>query len=100
MIFIFGVRLFGKVDVVPGRFYVATEFYHIQFVPIVPMQTYLVLEEDADGWRGVTMQQCRKSIKDAWQRRFERVDRQAGPYWPSWRCCFSWTAAEASRRAG
>jgi hypothetical protein len=39
-------------------------------------------------------------IEDAWPRRFERVDRQAGPYWPSWRCCFSWTAAEASRRAG
>jgi hypothetical protein len=68
MIFIFGVRLFGKVDVVPGRFHVATEFYHIQFVPIVPMQTYLVLEEDGDGWQGVKIPLCRKSVTAAWLR--------------------------------
>jgi hypothetical protein len=68
MIFIFGLRLFGKVDVVPGRFHVATEFYHIQFLPIVPMQTYLVLEEDVDGWRGVKIPLCRKSMTAAWLR--------------------------------
>jgi hypothetical protein len=34
------------------------------------------------------------------QRRVERVDHQSGPYWPSRRCCRSWTTAEASRRAG
>jgi hypothetical protein len=39
-------------------------------------------------------------IEDARRRRVERVDAQAGPYWPSWRCCWSWTTAEASRRAG
>jgi len=68
MIFIFGVRLFGKVDVVPGRFHVATEFYHIQFVPIVPMQTWLVLEENGDGWQGVKIPLCRKSVTAAWLR--------------------------------
>jgi hypothetical protein len=39
-------------------------------------------------------------LADARRRRVERVDGQAGPYWPSWRCCRSWTTAEASRRAG
>ena len=28
-----------------------------------------------------------------------RTDHQAGPYWPTWRCYWSWTAAEASRRS-
>ena len=40
------------------------------------------------------------ALADARRWRVERVDGQAGPYWPSWRCCWSWTTAEASRRAG
>ena len=39
-------------------------------------------------------------LADARRWRVQRVDGQAGPYWPSWRCCWSWTTAEASRRAG
>jgi hypothetical protein len=39
-------------------------------------------------------------LADARQWRVERVDGQAGPYWPAWRCCWSSTTAEASRRAG
>jgi hypothetical protein len=31
------------------------------------------------------------------RRRVQRVDDQAGPWWPGWRSCRSWTAAEASR---
>ena len=34
------------------------------------------------------------------RRRVEAIDLGSGPYWPSWRCCRSWTTAEASRRAG
>jgi hypothetical protein len=68
MIFFFGLRLFGRVDEVPGRFYVATEFYHVQFLPVVPMQTYLVLRQDADGWEGVKIPLCRKSLAVAWLR--------------------------------
>jgi hypothetical protein len=31
------------------------------------------------------------------RRRVERVDLASGPYWPAWRVCWSWSAAEASR---
>jgi xanthosine utilization system XapX-like protein len=44
MIYFWGQRLFGKVDQVPGCFYVATRCYHFQFLPLLPRESYLVLE--------------------------------------------------------
>ncbi len=41
----FGTRFYGKVDHVPGLFHVATRFFHIQFFPLIPTGSYLVLEE-------------------------------------------------------
>jgi hypothetical protein len=41
-----GVRLYGRVDVVPGVFHVATEFFHIGLAPFVPLRTWLVLKEE------------------------------------------------------
>src|SRR3954467_12021137 len=66
MIFIFGVRLYGRVDAAPGRFYVATEFYHVQFLPIVPMQTWLVTSQDGSAWQGGKIPLCRKSVAVGW----------------------------------
>lgn len=43
---IFGSRFFGKVDHVPGLFFVATKFVHIFFVPLVPVASYLVYEHE------------------------------------------------------
>jgi hypothetical protein len=40
------------------------------------------------------------ALADARRWRVDRIDLGSGPYWPSWRCCRSWTTAEASRRAG
>jgi hypothetical protein len=68
MIFFFGLRLFGRVDAVPGRFHVATEFYHVQFIPIVPMQTWLITSENGNGWEGIKLPLCRKSVAVAWVR--------------------------------
>lgn len=36
-----GTRRFGIVDHVPGLFYVATIFYHIYGIPLVPLRSYL-----------------------------------------------------------
>lgn len=68
MIFIFGTRLFGRVDAVPGRFHVATEFYHVQFLPIVPMQSWLITRQEGGSWEGVKIPLCRKSVTVAWVR--------------------------------
>jgi hypothetical protein len=41
---VFGTRYYGKCDQVPGLFYVATLFHHVQFVPLVPTGTFLILD--------------------------------------------------------
>lgn len=45
---IFGVRLFGKAEIVPGVFFIATRFFHICFIPLLPMQSFVILP-DGDG---------------------------------------------------
>ena len=36
MVFVFGSRLYGKVDEVPGIGHVATKFAHFDYMPLVP----------------------------------------------------------------
>jgi hypothetical protein len=43
-----GTNFYGKIDRVPGLFYVATQFSHIFYVPLIPMGTHLVIEEAHD----------------------------------------------------
>src|SRR5262245_60321164 len=72
MIFIFGTRLFGKVDEVPGMFHVATRFFHIDYVPLFPVQSVVVLEHKSGiiggEFRGVPIPMNFKSIAVAWGR--------------------------------
>jgi len=39
-----GVYLYGKVDQVPGVMHVATEFVHLEFIPLVPLRSFLFVE--------------------------------------------------------
>jgi hypothetical protein len=59
--FIVGDRYFGKVDRVPGCFHVATRFLHVWWIPLVPRESYLILE-NTDERRGVRIPLCRKSV--------------------------------------
>ncbi len=45
---VFGVRLFGKAEVVPGVFFIATRFFHVCFIPLLPMQSFVIVA-DGDG---------------------------------------------------
>src|SRR5215207_6184396 len=63
---IFGTRLYGKVDHVPGLFYVATKFFHVQFVPLVPAGSFLIIDDGSE--RGVAIGVSGKSILVAWLR--------------------------------
>jgi hypothetical protein len=49
LMFRFGDSYFGKVDWVPGLFYVRTRFLHIWFFPFVPRQSYLFFDEPPGG---------------------------------------------------
>ncbi|RKH20296.1 hypothetical protein D7Y13_39945 [Corallococcus praedator] len=65
---IFGTRLYGKVDAIPGVGYVATKFGHLNFVPLLPTEGWLVVAEEGDGWRGQSIPISMKSVLVAWAR--------------------------------
>ncbi|MFP2898880.1 hypothetical protein [Corallococcus sp. 4LFB] len=65
---IFGSRLYGKVDAIPGLGYVATKFGHINFVPLIPLEGWLVIAEEGNGWRGQAIGMSGKSVLVAWAR--------------------------------
>lgn len=65
---VFGTRLYGKVDEVPGMGHVATVFFHINFVPLIPTKTWFVLDQTSEGWNGAPVSMSGKSILVAWMR--------------------------------
>lgn len=72
---VFGTRLFGKVDDVPGAFHVATRFFHVSFFPLIPMGSWIVLESSKESgfmsssWSGVQLPSLSwSSIGMAWLR--------------------------------
>jgi hypothetical protein len=67
MTFIYGTRRFGKVDHVPGLFYVTTSFVHVWFIPLIPLQSYIIVA-GTGGCRGLTIDLCLKSVLIAWLR--------------------------------
>lgn len=65
---VFGSRLYGKVDAVPGLGHVATKFGHIYYVPLIPTEGWLVVGEEGNGWRGQAIPMSGKSVLVAWAR--------------------------------
>jgi len=68
MIVVWGSKLYGKTDEVPGIFHVATKFWHLWYLPLIPMGTCLVLDETSDESRGVRIPFSYKSVLLAWGR--------------------------------
>lgn len=40
-----GTSLYGKVDQVPGLFHVATRFWHLNYIPLVPVESLIVFDK-------------------------------------------------------
>ena len=70
MLVIHGTSLYGKVDQVKGLFHVATLFFHINWVPVIPRKSYLIFEGKAAkrAPQGVPIGISGKSILFAWGR--------------------------------
>ncbi|MDY3551025.1 hypothetical protein R5W24_000098 [Gemmata sp. JC717] len=49
MIIIFGEKSYGKVDRVPGVCYVVTVFAHLNYLPLIPLRSYIVIEGTESG---------------------------------------------------
>lgn len=66
MVLIWGSSLYGKVDEVPGLGYVATQFGHLYYLPLIPMGSYIVLNEEnglgGSEWQGTSIGLNGKSI--------------------------------------
>jgi hypothetical protein len=60
---VYGEKLFGQVDHVPGLCYVSTLFWHAEHIPFLPLQSYIVLEgsEDGDAFQGKPIRLSLKS---------------------------------------
>lgn len=72
MIVFWGTRLYGKVDHVPGLFYVATHFAYVQFIPLFPTTSYLIIDgtEGSQGFQGVKVPMNGKSVLFGYLRAF------------------------------
>lgn len=65
---IFGTRLFGKVDQFNGL-HVATKFFHINYLPLFPTESWIVVNNTDDGWQGIRLPEIRwRSVLMAWVR--------------------------------
>lgn len=62
MLLIWGSRQYGKVDEVPGLFHVATRFFHIWFIPLIPLQSYIVLQRTGNSFHGMATSMSGKSV--------------------------------------
>jgi hypothetical protein len=65
-----GTRRFGRVDDVPGVCHVATVFFHVLYVPLVPLRSWVVFGGTAkdDSWQGIPIPMSFKSVLLAWLR--------------------------------
>jgi len=68
MIVVYGTGLYGRVDTVPGAFTVATKFFHIFWVPLLPLGSHIVVDETDDGWQGVPIGLNGRSVLAAYLR--------------------------------
>lgn len=62
MVIISGVRFAGKVDAVPRIGHVATRFFHLYWIPLIPVGTFLVTAEKDDDFTGFPLPLNAKSI--------------------------------------
>lgn len=53
MVLIFGETKYGKVDRIPGLFHVVSSFFHLYYVPIIPMGTFVMIEGTKDVGRKI-----------------------------------------------
>jgi len=67
MYFAAGLSLYGKVDQVPGLFHVATKFFHLNHLPLLPTGSFLV-DQRSDPPKEYPIPWSGKSILFAWLR--------------------------------
>jgi len=67
MIVVYGTRMYGRIDRC-GPTFLGTRFFHIWYVPLIPIGTHLVFAEEDDGFRGVPTALSGRSVLAAYLR--------------------------------
>ena len=67
---IYGTRHFGAVDEVPGLGCVKTRFFHIWFIPLIPLGSAFLTKEEWGSNEGISVAFSLKSVFMAWFRTF------------------------------
>ncbi len=67
---IYGQTMYGKVDEVPGFCWISTQFFHLYYVPLIPLQSFVILagSEGSDGFQGTPTRMSMRSVLVAWLR--------------------------------
>jgi hypothetical protein len=68
VIIYFGTRLYGRTHVVPETCHVATCFFHIYRVPLIPLRSWIVTSQARSSSRGIKTTLSIKSVFLAWLR--------------------------------
>ncbi len=70
MIIIWGTRMAGTCDRVGKMFYVRSRFFHVWYIPLIPVATYVVIHgsEGGSGFQGKQIPMSGKSILFGWLR--------------------------------
>lgn len=70
MFIILGQGNYGKIDVAPRVGYVMTRFFHLYYVPLIPLGSYIVVDgsEAGEEFQGVPTRLRWKSVLAAWVR--------------------------------
>src|SRR6056297_2354948 len=64
-----GTRVYGTVDCLPNRFCVGTYFWHVFWLPIIPIESWLfVFDDDFPNLRNVPLKLNLRSVLAGWLR--------------------------------
>lgn len=68
MVLIFGQTMCGRVDQVPGACYVATRFFHLYYIPLIPLSSWVIVQgsENSSGFKGQQIPMSLKSVMFGW----------------------------------
>jgi hypothetical protein len=66
--FVFGYAYFGTCDRVPGHIYLVTYFFHVAYIPLVPLNSFIVTSWRDEQLFGKEIPISKKSVVLAWSR--------------------------------
>ncbi len=67
MIIVYGTRFYGKVKAA-GSSFLGTQFFHLYYVPLIPIGTHLIFEENGGSFKGIKTGFSLKSMFAAYLR--------------------------------